>query len=277
MCQPFEPERIVSTYAVGDIQGCFDTLMALLTQVHFKPETDTLWCAGDLINRGPKNVETLQYLMALPNLKVALGNHDLHFLALAKGIKTPTPSDTIGDLLTHPDREQFVAWLQKQPLLICDDVNQRLMVHAGLPDVWSLDQVKHLAHEIEQQLRGASVDAFLNNMYGDTPAIWSDTLTTPDRLRLATNFFTRLRFYKSTGELELIHKTETAPEGFTPWFNTRHASLADYTLIFGHWAALGGVRQERLIGLDTGAVWGRHLTALRLEDGIYFTQPAASA
>ena len=216
MRQPFEPERIVSTYAVGDIQGCFDTLMALLTQVHFRPETDTLWCAGDLINRGPKNVETLQYLMTLPNLKVALGNHDLHFLALAKGIRTPTRGDTIGDLLNHPDRAQFVAWLQQQPLLICDEVHKRVMVHAGLPDIWSLSQVKRLAHEIEQQLRGASVDAFLDNMYGDIPARWSDTLTDPDRLRLATNFFTRLRFYKSTGELELSHKSRDCARGLHP-------------------------------------------------------------
>ena len=113
-------------------------------------------------------------------------------------------------------------------------------------------------------------------MYGDTPAIWSDQLTSPDRLRLATNFFTRLRYYKSPGELELTHKTDAAPNGFAPWFDTRHPSLAEYTVIFGHWAALDGVQQEKLAGLDTGAVWGRHLTALRLDDGVYFTQSAAS-
>lgn len=276
MRQSDEPEPIVSTYAVGDIQGCYDTLRALLKQVQFTPSTDTLWCAGDLINRGPKNVETLRYLMSLPNLKVALGNHDLHFLALAKGIKKPTRSDTIGDLLADPERDQFVQWLQQQPLLICDDANQRVMVHAGLPAIWSLDQAKSLAREIEQQLCGPSVDIFLNNMYGDTPAIWSDQLTSPDRLRLATNFFTRLRYYKSPGELELTHKTDAAPNGFAPWFDTRHPSLAEYTVIFGHWAALDGVQQEKLAGLDTGAVWGRHLTALRLDDGVYFTQSAAS-
>ncbi len=276
MRQSNEPEPIVSTYAVGDIQGCYDTLRALLKQVQFKPSTDTLWCAGDLINRGPKNVETLRYLMSLPNLKVALGNHDLHFLALAKGIKKPTRSDTIGDLLADPERDQFVQWLQQQPLLICDDANQRVMVHAGLPAIWSLDQAKSLAREIEQQLCSPSVDIFLNNMYGDTPAIWSDQLTSPDRLRLATNFFTRLRYYKSPGELELTHKTDAAPNGFAPWFDTRHPSLAEYTVIFGHWAALDGVQQEKLAGLDTGAVWGRHLTALRLDDGVYFTQSAAS-
>lgn len=276
MRQSNEPEPIVSTYAVGDIQGCYDTLRALLKQVQFTPSTDTLWCAGDLINRGPKNVETLRYLMSLPNLKVALGNHDLHFLALAKGIKKPTRSDTIGDLLADPERDQFVQWLQQQPLLICDDANQRVMVHAGLPAIWSLDQAKSLAREIEQQLCSPSVDIFLNNMYGDTPAIWSDQLTSPDRLRLATNFFTRLRYYKSPGELELTHKTDAAPNGFAPWFDTRHPSLAEYTVIFGHWAALDGVQQEKLAGLDTGAVWGRHLTALRLDDGVYFTQSAAS-
>jgi len=263
----------MSVYAVGDIQGCYKTLRALLQQIQFQPAKDTLWCAGDLINRGPDNVDTLNYLMSLPNLRIVLGNHDLHFLAIAEGVSKPHRGDTISDLLDHSDLPNFVDWLAKQPILVVDDHQKLVMVHAGLPAIWSLKEAKAHARTIEQALQGEDRKQFLKNMYGNTPSSWRQDLNEADRLRIMTNFFTRLRYYQNGGHLELTHKADQAPAGFKPWFLERHPSLAAYTILFGHWAALGNVTRPGLFGLDSGCVWGRHLTALRLDDGQLFKQP----
>ena len=264
----------MSTYAVGDIHGCFRSLRALLDEVKFRPQHDTLWCPGDLINRGPSNVETLQLLMDLPNLEVTLGNHDLHFLAIAEGIATIGKSDTVSDLLDHPRLPDFTHWLRAQPLLVAHPDETIVMTHAGIPEIWNLEQAKRLAREVEQDLRGANWRSFLKNMYGNEPTMWRDDLETPQRLRLATNIFTRMRYYRHPGTFEFSHKGSTAPEGFVPWFDHRHPELDKKTVIFGHWASLGGVHRPELAGLDTGCVYGRTLTALRLEDKAYFSVPS---
>ncbi|MGB1189299.1 MAG: symmetrical bis(5'-nucleosyl)-tetraphosphatase [Pseudomonadales bacterium] len=264
----------MSTYAVGDIHGCFTSLRALLAEMKFNPKRDTLWCCGDLINRGPKNVETLELLMALPNLKVTLGNHDLHFLAISEGIATVGGSDTISDLLDHPRLPEFKNWLRAQSLLVVDPSKNIVMTHAGLPEIWNIKQATQIAEEIETHLRGANWQVFLKNMYGNDPTTWRDDLETTEHLRLATNILTRMRYYRHSATFEFHHKGSTAPAGFEPWFNYRHPELREITILFGHWAALGGVRRSDLAGLDTGCVYGRSLTALRLEDKTYFSVPS---
>ena len=262
----------MSHSVIGDIQGCYPTLKALLRQINFQPSTDTLWCAGDLINRGKHNVDTLKFLMDLPRTRIVLGNHDLHFMAIASQVSKLHKGDTVADLLDHPDLTLFVDWLAEQPIMVCDDVHDVIMVHAGLPAIWSLEEARLQAKAIEQALAGHHRTAFLENMYGNQPSIWRKDLTTDDRLRLATNFFTRMRYYQADGSLELTHKSDLAPPGFEPWFLHRHPSLSRYTIVFGHWAALGTVQRANLFGLDSGCIWGRQLTALRLEDKRIFSQ-----
>ncbi len=264
----------MSTYVFGDLQGCFDELSALLDQIG-PSDDDALWFVGDLINRGPKNVATLELLSTRPHTHCVLGNHDLHFLAVAHGIRLPHRSDTIDDLLTHPEREAFVNFLIQQPLIHVDQHQQVLMVHAGIPAMWSLKDALAWSESISQQLIDPSRRMpFFKAMYGNEPRDWHQIMSREARLRLATNVLTRMRFYQPPGVIDLEEKALAGPEGFRPWFESRHPSLDDWTICFGHWAMLNGVFKPGLYGLDTGCVWGRALTAVRLEDGTIFRQAA---
>ncbi|MFP6806947.1 MAG: symmetrical bis(5'-nucleosyl)-tetraphosphatase [Pseudomonadales bacterium] len=265
----------MSTYAFGDIQGCYSELQNLLGIIEFDESLDELWFVGDLINRGPNNVETLDFIMSLPHARIVLGNHDLHFLAVATGCHEASPKDTFTDLLEHPKLQEYVDWYRTQPLLVHDELSDCIMVHAGIPPIWNLSTCLERAREVEEVLRGANYQSFLKNMYGNEPAQWSDELNGDARLRIITNFFTRMRFTTTTGTLELKHKTKQRPPGYAPWFE--HLSLLDdkLTVLFGHWAALDGVTNiESRIGLDTGCIWGRRLSAYRIEDKRPFTTPA---
>ena len=265
----------MSTYVFGDIQGCYGELAALLEQINPDPIADELWFAGDLINRGPNNVDTLTLLMDLPNATCVLGNHDLHFLAVTEGFKSPHRGDTIDDILHHPQRDAFTDFLMGQPLLHKNDALRAVMVHAGLPAMWSLEDALHWADVIHQHLQDPELRAsFFDAMYGNEPSNWQTDMNFPDRLRLATNCLTRMRYYSHPGQLEFAHKALTSPAGFSPWFERRHPTLKDWTICFGHWATLEGVFEPTLYGLDTGCVWGRALTAVRLEDGHVFSQVA---
>lgn len=258
----------MATYAIGDIQGCYAELRALLGELNFNEAKDTLWLVGDLVNRGPGNVETLDYLMALPNLVTVLGNHDLHFLAVARTERSPSRSDTLDDLLNSPGCNDIIDWLRMQPLMHVDTDSGFVMVHAGIPPIWDLATARKRAGEVEAVLQGDEYTAFLQEMYGNEPATWQDDLAGIARLRLITNYFTRMRFCTSTGDLELLSKTEVQPEGYAPWFTFPRQDSQPYKLLFGHWAAIAGETNDAdTIGLDTGCVWGRALTALCLETG----------
>lgn len=256
----------MSTYAVGDIQGCFDEFQALLKKCRFNPHKDKLWLVGDLINRGKKNIQTLDYLIELgDSVKLVLGNHDLHFLAMAKGNGKPSRSDTIQDLLEHQNCDLYVHWLRQHPLVYTDQTLDYVMVHAGLPPIWSISTCLERAREVETILSGDSYESFLSVMYGDEPSEWDDQLKGMDRIRLITNYFTRMRYCTRNARLELNHKTTDQPTGFSPWFTFRRPEQTQ--ILFGHWAALDGVtNNENTHALDTGCVWGRRLTAMRLED-----------
>ena len=261
----------MSTYGIGDLQGCFTSLQVLLAKIDFDSARDDLWLVGDIVNRGPGSLECLRFVRSLgKRATVVLGNHDLHLLAVAEGISKVGKRDTIQPILDAPDRNELLDWLRHQKLLHVD--GRYLMVHAGLLPQWSLTQALSLAAEVEEQLRGSAHRAFLKNMYGNEPNRWDDKLPDSARHRLVTNVMTRMRVLSDNNELDFEFKGElaTIPPGLVPWFTKRHSSFADKTILAGHWSALGLHVTSNFIGLDSGCAWGRQLTALRLDDRAIF-------
>lgn len=257
----------MATYAIGDIQGCFEPLQRLLAKIQYDPNQDTLWFTGDMVNRGPASLHTLRFIKQLDNKQIVLGNHDLHLLAVAHGAHAGWPEDTFTDILTAPDRDELLSWLKQQPLLHYDEKLGYLMVHAGLASSWDLVTAQKLACEVETILKSPSAIEFFRSMYGDFPNQWNNNLIGWDRLRCITNYFTRARFCHPDGSLALEKKGKIA-ENLLPWFQLPNRTTADLNILFGHWAALGGVTHTpRVFALDTGCIWGYCLTAMRLEDG----------
>ncbi|MGA6828014.1 symmetrical bis(5'-nucleosyl)-tetraphosphatase [Nitrospira sp. NS4] len=256
----------MTTYAIGDIQGCAHSLEQLLEQIRFDPTTDRLWCAGDLVNRGPGSLRVLRYLKQLgPSAQVVLGNHDLFLLAVAEGIVSPRQKDTIHDVLEADDRSELIEWLRKQPLHYRE--GSYFMVHAGLLPQWSIDEAAQLAREVEVVLAGPAFRTFLQALYHGTAAHWDPKLGGDERLVAITRALTRLRTCTSAGALSgFSGHPENAPQGHLPWFRIPNRRNADHTVLFGHWAALGLHIEQNLLGLDSGCAWGRQLTAIRLED-----------
>lgn len=265
----------MATYAIGDIQGCFESLQCLLEKIAFNPELDTLWLVGDLINRGPDSLATLRYLYSIrSSIEFVLGNHDLHFLAVAYGLRKKGQSDTLDPLLNAHDLQELIDWLIQGKLLHTDENLGFTMVHAGIPPIWSLQQAQAHAREVEAVLQSRYCRDFLSSMYGNQPNRWKNKLIGLDRLRLITNYFTRMRFCNDEGMLELETKESmaAAPLGFSPWFSFAKRKTGGDKIIFGHWAALeGNTNTPNIYALDTGCVWGGALTALRLEDEVIFS------
>lgn len=262
----------MATYAIGDVQGCYKELCALIKSIQFNPNTDYLWFTGDLVNRGPQSLEVLQLIYDLGDRqKMVLGNHDLHLLAVAYG-KPLAPKDTIKDVLISSEKYDLIEWLKMRPLLVYDASLQYVLVHAGLAAAWTLTKAEILAKEVESCLQ-TNPETFLPAMYGNEPNYWDDALSGMERLRAITNFLTRMRYCDEKGHLNLDYKGTIAerPDGLVPWFLAPERQNANDKIIFGHWAALGGVTSvKNLYPLDTGCVWGNYLTAMRLEDGKRF-------
>ena len=265
----------MATYAVGDVQGCLDPLKRVLDQVRFDPGTDRLWLVGDLVNRGPDSLGTLRFVRELGPAAVAvLGNHDLHLLAVALTERAPRRKDTLEPILMAPDREPLLDWLRRLPLVHHDPQLDAVMVHAGIPFTFSLDDALARSREVEAVIGGPEPGAFFDHMYGNEPAKWDPALTGVDRLRVIVNFFTRMRFIDQEGRLDLATKegVEEAPGGFFPWFERLHPDFERRHIVFGHWAALEGRgTPANCLALDTGCCWGRCLTLMRLEDGQRFS------
>jgi len=258
-------------YAIGDVQGCQQQLDLLLNQIENATPQPTLWFAGDLVNRGPRSLETLRQVRALGDAAVSvLGNHDLHLLAIAAGIRKPGRKDSLTPILNAPDRDELLDWLRHQPLAHLE--NDHLLVHAGVLPQWTAQQAVELSREVERVLQGPDWVDFLRDMYGDTPVTWSDDLTGVERLRCIVNGMTRLRFCSRDGEMEFKVKEglDKTPPGFMPWFDVPDRRTAEQTVVFGHWSTLGLIVRDHLIALDTGCVWGGRLTAVRLEDRAVF-------
>ncbi|MGS5085781.1 symmetrical bis(5'-nucleosyl)-tetraphosphatase [Hydrogenophaga sp. A37] len=255
----------MATYLIGDIQGCDDALGRLLDKIGFSPSRDTLYLLGDLVNRGPASLAVLRRLIALGgSAHSLLGNHDLHLLAAAHGVRKPHRNDTVADILDAPDREQLLDWLRTRSVAL--HAHGWLMVHAGVLPQWDLAQTLALAGELEAVLRSPDWARFLWDMYGNQPDFWSDSWRGTDRLRVIVNTFTRLRFCSAQGVMEFETKDDAnaAPEGFMPWFDVPGRHTAGVPIAFGHWSTLGDVQRPNLLPLDTGCVWGGCLTAARL-------------
>ena len=257
----------MSTYAVGDIQGCYEQFRCVLDAVAFDPAKDTLWLVGDLVNRGPGSLATLRYIRSLGDRAVTvLGNHDLNLLAVSEGLRKRHRSDTIGDILDAPDRDELLHWLRTRRMVHAD--SGYAMVHAGLLPQWTIERAVALAGEVEAALAGPDYRELLREMYGNEPIAWDENLTGYARLRVIVNAMTRLRLCDAEGNMEFSHKTGLTdmPAGYMPWFDVPGRRNADTPIIVGHWASLGLYEREDIVAIDTGCVWGRQLTVLRLED-----------
>ena len=260
----------MATYAIGDIQGCFNSLRHLLDRISFRPQGDRLWLVGDLVNRGPDSLGVLRSIKQLGQaVRVALGNHDLFLLAVAEGIMPLRPKDTIQDVLAAPDREELLVWLRKQPLHHRE--REYLMIHAGVLPQWTIADTVQFARDVESALSGPDYRAFLQHLFhGPTPE-WTPSLKGMDRLASIARVLTRIRTCTPTGEMSYFSGTpDKTPAGFSPWFSIPGRRSTDATIITGHWAALGLRLEPNHLALDSGCVWGRQLTALRLEDRSIF-------
>ncbi len=264
----------MAVYAIGDVQGCFDELLALFEAIHFSPKHDQVWFTGDLVNRGTQSLEVLRFVKSLGDRAVTvLGNHDLHLLAVAAGAAKLRPKDSFMDVLEAPDRDTLLVWLRRQALLHHDAELGYTLVHAGLPPQWDLATAQVCAAEVEHVLRGADALPFFQQMYGAQPARWRDDLRGWERLRFITNSFTRLRYCEADGSLAFTCKgapgTQAARQ--VPWFEVADRRSADLNILFGHWSTLGRYEGRGVTCLDTGCVWGAALTALRLDDRRWFS------
>jgi len=261
----------MAIYAIGDVQGCYAALLRLLDKCRFDPARDKLWLVGDLVNRGPHSLAVLRFVKSLGKRAVTvLGNHDLSLLVIAAGHGKPHHGDTIDAILRAPDRDELLHWLRHRKLMHAG--NGYAMVHAGLLPQWTIKQALACAGEVEAALQGDDHDEFLGQMYGNKPARWRDSLRGYDRLRCITNVFARMRLCTPEGRLEFTHKGNPTgmPRGYLPWFEIPGRRSRRTPVIFGHWASLGLYTGSNVFAIDTGCIWGRELTALRLSDRALF-------
>ena len=258
----------MATYAIGDVQGCFGSLMRLLETLRFDAGRDRLWFAGDLVNRGPRSLETLRFVRGLGERAVTvLGNHDLHLLGVACGARKLRAGDTLTDVLEAPDRDDLICWLRRRPLLHRDADRGVTMVHAGLPPQWTLSTAQACAATVETGLRGTDIGQLLRQMAGDGNDAWSDSLPCAEQAGYILNCLTRMRYCDAWGRLELKEKGPPGNqrEPYVPWFAVPGRLHVSESFVFGHWASLGPCNEPGVHALDTGCVWGGTLTALCLE------------
>ena len=253
----------MATYAIGDVQGCHDELVLLLDKINFDARRDRLWFTGDLVNRGPKSAQSLRLIRSLGDAAtVVLGNHDLFLLSLAAGHGKLHAGDTMQEVLVAPDSRELLIWLATRKLAHFE--HGALLVHAGVLPAWDAPRVLELAAEVEHAIRH---DAdFFATMRGNQPDAWDERLTGYDRLRVIINALARVRFITPAGQMEFKTKTDMPPKGYVAWDQAKPRASASVHVIFGHWASRGLVLQGNISGLDSGCVWGRQLTAMRIED-----------
>lgn len=266
---------LVANYAIGDVQGCYDSLMHLLDHIQFDAHTDRLWFVGDLVNRGPQSLAVLRFIQKLPvPPRIVLGNHDLHLLNCIFNEQNGTTKDTFQDILKAPDKEDLGLWLLKQPLVIYDEPLQIVMSHAGIYPLWSLEDALYHASFFAHHLQGPHFKAVLAHLYGNQPDRWAnENLTLFEKLRFICNAFTRMRFCSAQGQLLLEYKgeVEKAPNNHFPWYAIPSRCMIKPAIVFGHWAALQGkCPLPNIYAIDKGCVWGGSLLALRLEDKLEF-------
>lgn len=256
-----------SIWMIGDVQGCNNALLRLLDHPDIASDQQArFWFAGDLVNRGPNSLQTLRTIMSLGDRATCvLGNHDFHLLAIAAGIKKPGKSDTFHDILAAPDAAGIVDWVRHRPLMHCE--HGHILVHAGILAPWSAQQAMELAGEVEAALRGPQWKSALKEIYGNEPTFWESGLDKGKRLRVIVNAMTRMRMCTPQGRMNFSYKQAPGGDsGLVPWFDVPGRVIENETIVFGHWSTLGLMIRPDAICLDTGCVWGRQLTALRMHD-----------
>lgn len=264
---------VMAEYAIGDLQGNFNELQALLERIDFLPGRDRIWFTGDLVNRGPASLECLRFVRGLgDSALVVMGNHDFHLLCVSQGATHARKGDTMEAILAAPDREELLGWVRSLPLLVSE--KGFVMVHAGVLPQWTIDEAAILADEVAHALRTMELGRFCAELYGDEDR-WSDELVGMERVRVVVNAMTRMRVCSPDGRMQLRFKGEpgAAPAGFLPWFAVPGRKSRGTPLICGHWSALGLQLRDDLIAVDTGCLWGRSLTAVRLHDRTVFQVP----
>lgn len=269
----------MSTYAIGDIQGCYHALIRLLDKINFDTTNDRLWCVGDIVNRGHQSLQTLDFIMSLGDRAITiLGNHELYLLTLLEGIEAPRKQDTLETILSSQNKYTLSTWMRQRPLMHHDKELGFSMVHAGLHPSWEIAQALELATEVSQVLSGDKYYSFLASMLGNEPAYWHDNLDGNDRLRSIVNCCTRMRYINDKHELDFTEKSAPGKQArhLTPWFTTEERKSRKDKIIFGHWSTvhLGEIvdfTAYNVYPIDTGYVWGRQLTAFRLEDETVFS------
>ncbi len=259
----------MATYAIGDLQGCYDPFMRLLDRIRFDPDQDELWLTGDLVNRGPKSLKTLRFVKSLGDSVVTvLGNHDLHLLALSQdAVPFTSRFESLEKTLNAPDIDELVEWLRHRPLAHYSEEFDTLLVHAGTHPTWSARKTLKRAAEVEDVLRGPRFANLLTRMYGNRPSAWTGALKGYSRLRFIINCLTRMRML--TPDMRLNMRATGAPwragKQRIAWFDFPEHAWGDTRIVFGHWSQLGLIVLPGLISLDTGCIWGRQLTAVRLD------------
>jgi bis(5'-nucleosyl)-tetraphosphatase (symmetrical) len=257
----------MAIYAIGDIQGCYDELNRLLDKLEFDPALDQLWFVGDLVNRGPKSLETLRFVKGLGQAAITvLGNHDLHLIATVISLGKAGKKDTLNTILKAPDCDELIHWLRHQRLFYFND--DFCMLHAGLPPQWDFSLTRQMALETEEAMQGHDYIRFFRSMYGNKPNVWAEDMSKSDRLRFAINCFTRMRYCTKEGLLDFSQKGApgTQPDYLLPWFAAPGRKSTDMRIIFGHWSTLGFYQAHNCYSIDTGCLWGGQLTALKLEE-----------
>lgn len=267
----------MALYLIGDIQGCYSELRTLLDKIAFDPKKDQLWAVGDIIARGNDSLATIRYLKSLgDSFNMVLGNHDLHLLAVYHGLKKVNKLDKLEALLAAPDLPEIVDWLRKKPLLLQIPNEKAFVSHAGISPQWTIKTAIKSAKFAEKKLQSKKYIHWLTCMYGEQPNNWHNVETKEEKFRFIINTFTRMRFCFTDGTLEFKskHNVNNDNKDLVPWFNLS-TELKKNSWVFGHWASLlGKCNNKNTYALDTGCVWGNHLTILRWQDKKLFTEQA---
>ncbi|MBF0218221.1 MAG: symmetrical bis(5'-nucleosyl)-tetraphosphatase [Gammaproteobacteria bacterium] len=260
----------MAIYAIGDIQGCYESLLRLLERLNFDTSSDRIWFVGDLVNRGPHSLQTLRFVKSMGDHAVCvLGNHDLHLLAIWQQLHRHFKnSDTLAPIFKAADGEDLLTWLLYRPLIHHDPALSLTMVHAGIPPHWSISEAQQRAAEVEAVLQSRECYHFLTAMYGNKPDNWHDDLKGDDRLRYIVNALTRTRYIHPDGKLDFkIKSAPGAPQQGKPepWYRIKHRKSRHDRIVFGHWSTLGYYHDHNVFGVDSGCLWGGQLTALRID------------
>ena len=266
----------MTDYVVGDIQGCFDSLIALLEKINFDQKKDILYCVGDLVNRGPKSLETLEFLHSLgSSTKIVLGNHDLHMISCYYGLRKLKKNDTAHSVLNSTKADFYIDWLRQQPLMIFNSKKNFVVSHAGFYPKWSLKQGLKYSEKFSNALKSDNYMILLEKMYGNKPDIFSKSLSKSKKWLFTVNAFTRMRYCTKKSKLDFEMKGYPIDsEKFFPWFEIKNKRDNTTRFIFGHWSTLGLYKKNNIIGIDTGCVWGKKLTIYDIDNDQFIQQKA---